>query len=108
MLTKQLQQLSAAVALPKNEQIPRVCHFPPHLNSNLGIPDDISHVWTTKKRFSIFSPVFMDGPATHSVTEDIYEAEAAVAASAAAVERLASQVHNFFHGGQFFKNSLGI
>lgn len=43
------------------------CHFPPHLNSNLGIPDDISHVWTTKKRFSIFSPVFMDGPATHSV-----------------------------------------
>ena len=33
------------------------------------------------------------GPATHSVlTEDIYEAEAAVAASAAAVERLASQV----------------
>lgn len=48
-----------------------------------------------KNTFSIFSPVFMDGPATHSVTEDIYEAEAAVAASAAAVERLASQVRVF-------------
>jgi hypothetical protein len=62
VLTKQLQQLSAAVALPKNEQIPRVCHFPPHLNSNLGIPDDISHVWTTKKHIQHFFTGFHGWP----------------------------------------------
>ena len=68
------------------------CHFPPHLNSNLGIPDDISHVWTTKNTFSFFFTGFHGWPSDPLGPQDIYEAEAAVAASAAAVERLASQV----------------
>ena len=70
---------------------PQYSYFLVHFLSYGHAGACISHLW----QVSQFHPDLLVSPGKFSVvasTEDIYEAEAAYAASAAAIEKLASQV----------------